>query len=71
MSLQTRALFLPVTQIRQVCSTSVLENSSLSVNTTFVNRNPRNLERMRIGYKPNGYHVEKPGKYTYWHKYCL
>lgn len=33
----------------------------------FVNRNPRNLERMRIGYKPDGYHLEKPGR-SYWHK---
>lgn len=68
MSFQSRAFFLPINQMRQLSSTSVLENSNLSVNTTFVNRNPRNLERMRIGYKPNGYHVEKPGEYTYWHK---
>ncbi|XP_017867000.1 PREDICTED: 39S ribosomal protein L18, mitochondrial [Drosophila arizonae] len=31
-----------------------------------VNRNPRNLERLRIGYKPTGYHLEKPGR-SYWH----
>lgn len=31
------------------------------------NRNPRNLERLRIGYKPNGYFLEKPGK-CFWNK---
>ncbi|XP_030376393.1 39S ribosomal protein L18, mitochondrial [Scaptodrosophila lebanonensis] len=30
------------------------------------NRNPRNLERLRIAYKPRGYHLEKPGR-SYWH----
>lgn len=30
------------------------------------NRNPRNLERLRIAYKPTGYHLEKPGR-SYWH----
>lgn len=34
------------------------------------NRNPRNLERLRIGYKPDGYHVDAPGK-SYWHKLQL
>ncbi|XP_055627044.1 39S ribosomal protein L18, mitochondrial [Toxorhynchites rutilus septentrionalis] len=32
-----------------------------------VNRNPRNLERLRIAYKTDGYHLEKPGR-NYWHK---
>lgn len=31
------------------------------------NRNPRNLEKMRIAYKPAGYHLEKPGR-EFWHK---
>ncbi|KYN09004.1 PREDICTED: 39S ribosomal protein L18, mitochondrial [Trachymyrmex cornetzi] len=35
-----------------------------------VNRNPRNLERLRIARKPQGYHLEKPG-HTYWHKLFL
>ncbi|XP_058834198.1 large ribosomal subunit protein uL18m [Topomyia yanbarensis] len=35
-----------------------------------VNRNPRNLERLRIAYKPDGYHLEKPGR-SYWHKLDL
>ncbi|XP_059479720.1 large ribosomal subunit protein uL18m [Neocloeon triangulifer] len=34
------------------------------------NRNPRNLERLRIAWKPQGYHLEKPGR-TYWHKLVL
>lgn len=33
-----------------------------------VNRNPRNLERLRIARKPQGYHLEEPG-HSYWHKY--
>lgn len=32
-----------------------------------INRNPRNLERLRIAYKPSGYHLEKPG-HSFWHK---
>ncbi|KAG5893320.1 hypothetical protein JTB14_000279 [Gonioctena quinquepunctata] len=30
-------------------------------------KNPRNLEKLRIGYKPDGYHIEAPGR-RYWHK---
>lgn len=33
----------------------------------FINRNPRNLERLRIARKPDGYHLEKPGR-KFWHK---
>lgn len=33
-----------------------------------INRNPRNLERLRIAYKPGGYHLENPGR-SFWHKY--
>ncbi|XP_037050019.1 39S ribosomal protein L18, mitochondrial [Bradysia coprophila] len=32
-----------------------------------INRNPRNLERLRIAYKPAGYHLENPGR-SFWHK---
>lgn len=32
-----------------------------------VNRNPRNLERLRVAYKTDGYHLEKPGR-SFWHK---
>ncbi|GAB1864633.1 39S ribosomal protein L18, mitochondrial [Camponotus japonicus] len=35
-----------------------------------VNRNPRNLERLRIARKPQGYHLEKPGC-MFWHKVYL
>ncbi|XP_054289965.1 39S ribosomal protein L18, mitochondrial-like [Macrosteles quadrilineatus] len=31
------------------------------------NRNPRNLEKLRIAHKPVGWFLEKPGK-TYWNK---
>ncbi|XP_065337880.1 large ribosomal subunit protein uL18m [Cloeon dipterum] len=34
------------------------------------NRNPRNLERLRIAWKPQGYHLEAPGR-SYWHKLVL
>jgi len=35
-----------------------------------INRNPRNLERLRIAYKPSGYHLENPGR-SFWHKLQL
>ncbi|XP_071448515.1 large ribosomal subunit protein uL18m [Hetaerina americana] len=37
---------------------------------SLVNRNPRNLERIRVAYKPKGYHVDKPGR-DFWHKLVL
>ncbi|XP_072752183.1 large ribosomal subunit protein uL18m [Anoplolepis gracilipes] len=40
---------------------------SLETCTEVVNRNPRNLERLRIARKPEGYHLEVPGR-KYWHK---
>lgn len=46
---------------------SNVENNQMEISPLFTNRNPRNLERMRIGYKPDGYHIEKPGK-NFWHK---
>lgn len=33
----------------------------------FVNRNPRNLEKLRIARKPDGFHLDKPGR-NFWHK---
>ncbi|KAJ8916625.1 hypothetical protein NQ315_000270 [Exocentrus adspersus] len=45
-------------------STSAPQND---ISPVFTNRNPRNLEKLRIGYKPDGYHVDNPGK-RYWHK---
>lgn len=35
--------------------------------TYMINRNPRNLERLHIAYKPSGYHLEKPGR-SFWYK---
>lgn len=49
-------------------STNVAKNGDIS--PIFTNRNPRNLEKLRIGYKPDGYHVDAPGK-RFWHKYKL
>ncbi|XP_030768363.1 39S ribosomal protein L18, mitochondrial [Sitophilus oryzae] len=48
-------------------SNNVKPNKQANLADTFINRNPRNLERMRIAYKPDGYHIDKPGK-SYWHK---
>lgn len=52
-------------QLVRNASTRLQTNENIS--SVFVNRNPRNLEKMRIGYKPDGYHVDNPGK-CYWHK---
>jgi hypothetical protein len=38
------------------------------VSPAFCNRNPRNLERLRIAWRPTGYHLEAPGR-EFWHKY--
>lgn len=46
-------------------ATGIITND---VSPTFYNRNPRNLERLRIAYKPSGYHLEAPGR-EFWHKY--
>ncbi|XP_050524993.1 39S ribosomal protein L18, mitochondrial isoform X2 [Daktulosphaira vitifoliae] len=48
------------------CS-SFIKNDSLSFSKYVYNRNPRNLEKLRIAYKPAGYHLEKPGR-EFWHK---
>lgn len=32
-----------------------------------VNRNPRNLEKLSIAYKPDGYHLDNPGR-KFWNK---
>ncbi|CAH1997925.1 unnamed protein product [Acanthoscelides obtectus] len=50
--------------ISRFASTAVSGNE---VSQVFTNRNPRNLEKMRIGYKPDGFHVDSLGK-RYWHK---
>ena len=44
-------------------------NAEIVANSSFVrNRNPRNLELMRIARKPAGFRLEKPGR-EFWHKY--
>lgn len=55
--------------LKTLFNQSVRQNSTNAslVSTVFHNRNPRNLERMRIAYKPDGWHVDKPGR-SFWHK---
>lgn len=48
------------------CS-SFSKNDTLPFSQYVYNRNPRNLEKLRIAYKPAGYHLEKPGR-EFWHK---
>lgn len=48
-------------------TTGIVTNEACS---EFYNRNPRNLERLRIAYKPIGYHLEAPGR-EFWHKLIL
>lgn len=48
------------------CYSEFAENSSPHAQYVY-NRNPRNLEKLRIAYKPAGYHLEKPGR-EFWHK---
>lgn len=38
-----------------------------SGHTYMTNRNPRNLELLKIAYRPDGYHLNKPG-ISYWNK---
>lgn len=35
--------------------------------TYFHNRNPRNLEMMKIAHRPDGYWLDSPGR-CFWHK---
>ncbi|KAK7070843.1 ribosomal protein L18 [Halocaridina rubra] len=37
------------------------------INPAFVNRNPRNMEMLRIGRKPQGYALDSPNR-SYWYK---
>lgn len=50
--------------------TKTFSRSSSTVPNVFVNRNPRNLERLRIARKPDGYHLDAPGR-KFWHKLSL
>ena len=48
---------------RKICKLNpVLDNTRY-----MVNRNPRNLEKLCIAYKPDGYHLENPGR-KFWNK---
>jgi len=52
-----------------------LDNKEFPPNSSLVpgfvqNRNPRNLERLRIGNKPDGWWLDKPGR-CYWNKVTL
>jgi hypothetical protein len=40
------------------------------ISKEFYNRNPRNLERLRVAWKPQGYHLEAvgPKNRQFWHK---
>lgn len=50
--------------IKRFCSTSI----ELHPHSKYVyNRNPRNLEKLRIAYKPAGYHLDVPDR-EFWHK---
>ncbi|KZC04544.1 PREDICTED: 39S ribosomal protein L18, mitochondrial [Dufourea novaeangliae] len=56
----------------RMCSTFIKRqvhgNSEIVANCKEIrNRNPRNLERLRIARRPIGYALEKPG-FAYWHK---
>ncbi|XP_049802321.1 39S ribosomal protein L18, mitochondrial [Schistocerca nitens] len=55
--------------IRQYCSKADQINNN-EITSMFYNRNPRNLERLRIAYKPRGYGLEAPGR-EYWHRLSL
>ncbi|XP_001658909.2 39S ribosomal protein L18, mitochondrial [Aedes aegypti] len=46
----------------------IQELSKCAEGTRYIlNRNPRNLERLRLAYKNDGYHLEKPVR-NFWHK---
>ncbi|XP_069702473.1 large ribosomal subunit protein uL18m [Periplaneta americana] len=69
--LLTRKIEFPVRNFIFISSASVTTNAeSNEVCTEFCNRNPRNLERLRIARKPSGYHLEAPGR-EFWHKLIL
>jgi hypothetical protein len=50
------------------CFSTNISDEKVKINPVVTNRNPRNLERMRIGLKPQGFNLETPGK-SFWHKY--
>ncbi|XP_061722821.1 large ribosomal subunit protein uL18m [Cydia pomonella] len=56
--------------IRKLCLVPPFARNASSAAAEFVNRNPRNLERIRIARKPDGYHLDNPGR-KFWHKLIL
>ena len=52
---------------RHLATTSLVLNSENSnnnnIHTHVKNRNPMNLEKMRIGYKPTGFKFERRGQF--------
>lgn len=54
------------TNVKRCLGTIAEENAHPHAEYVY-NRNPRNLEKLRIAYKPAGYHLEKPGR-EFWHK---
>ncbi|XP_076236683.1 mitochondrial ribosomal protein L18 isoform X2 [Calliopsis andreniformis] len=54
--------------VRLFCKRQLHSNAEIVSNCKEIrNRNPRNLERLRIARKPCGYSLEKPG-YSYWQR---
>ncbi|EAL39441.2 AGAP004709-PA [Anopheles gambiae str. PEST] len=46
----------------------IQQTNNVSKGTLYVvNRNPRNLERLRLAYKVDGYHLERPVR-NFWHR---
>lgn len=70
---------LSLQRVNQICPTiraaslasfsSSVSKEKVKINPIVTNRNPRNLERLRIAWRPQGYHLETPGR-SYWHKYA-
>lgn len=56
--------------IRLMSTTQVLPETNNTINPIVTNRNPRNLERLRIARKPVGYGYDKIN-IEFWHKYEL
>lgn len=46
---------------------TVIPQTNRDINPIITNRNPRNLEKMRLARKPDGFWFEK-GTIKYWHK---
>lgn len=49
--------------LKKIVECAATEEGAVYLN----NRNPRNLEMMKIAYKPDGYHLDNPGR-NFWHK---